>query len=257
MSKPQIGVVVPTYNSSATLAWTLCALRSQRDVTLEIVVADSGSEDGTLDICKSWNVRSIYVPPGNMYCAVNTGLRQMDADWFTYLNSDDLVYPHSYSRLLTLGERKQVSLVYGDSDFVDYEGRFLFAVKSPRPSRISGLLRHSIVGFAQPAAIFRARAFQELGGFDEQYRHIADYDFFFRLIHSGHPLAKLEQPTVAAFRLHASQLSMREAPVVRDELRLFRRAASVRMSPGSLFDVFCWRMQNCSNYLWRVMHQRV
>src|ERR1700676_1116984 len=111
MPKPQIGVVVPTLNSSATLMWTLCALPSQKDVTLEIIVADSGSEDGTLDICTSWDVPTIYVPPGNMYRAINVGLRLMHADWFTYLNSDDLVYPHSYARLLTLGEEKRASLV--------------------------------------------------------------------------------------------------------------------------------------------------
>jgi glycosyltransferase involved in cell wall biosynthesis len=257
LAKFKIGVVVPTLNSAPTLTWTLCALRSQKGVTPEIIVADSGSEDGTLDICKNWDVPTIFVPPGNMYRAINAGLRQLDAEWFTYLNSDDLVYPHSYSRLLKLGDQKNVSLVYGDSDFVDFEGRFLFAVKSPWPSRISGLLRHSIIGFAQPASIFRANVFRELGGFDEQYRHISDYDFFFRLIDSGHPVAKLGLPTVAAFRLHTSQLSARESTVVKDELKLFRQVASVRMSAHSLFDLFCWRLQNCSNYLWRVLQQRV
>jgi glycosyltransferase involved in cell wall biosynthesis len=256
MGRPQIGVVVPTLNSSATLAWTLCALRSQRDVTLEIIVADSGSEDGTLDICKDWGVRTIYVPPGNMYRAINAALRQMDTEWATYLNSDDLVYPQSYARLLTLGEQQRACMVYGDCDFVDYEGRFLHTVKSPRPSRLLGMLRSGRLGFAQPATIYRRDAFQELGGFDERYRHIADYDFFYRLAFSGRRLARLERPGVAAFRLHAKQLGAREATVVKEEMRSFQTAMNVRASHIDWFDVACWRLQNSPIYLWRLMKQR-
>ena len=97
MPKGQIGVVVPTMNSASTLQWTLCSLRSQRDITLDVIVADSGSQDGTVDICKAWGVPTIYVPPGNMYRAINAGLRVMESDWVTYLNSDDIVYPDSYA----------------------------------------------------------------------------------------------------------------------------------------------------------------
>lgn len=253
MAQPQIGVVVPTLNSSATLAWTLCALHSQRDVTLEILVADSGSEDGTLDICKNWGVPTFYVPPGNMYGAINSGLRRMDTEWITYLNSDDLVYPQSYARLLALGGQQSASVVYGDCDFVDYEGRFLFTLKSPPPSRLRGLLECGLAGFAQPAAIFRRSAFQELEGFDERYRLIADFDFFYRLTFSGYKLTRLQGPTVAAFRLSASQFTRREAANMREEMQSFRSASNVRASHHGLLDVLYWRLQNSPAYLWRLI----
>jgi glycosyltransferase involved in cell wall biosynthesis len=261
MPKPRIGVVVPTLNSASTLPWTLLSLRSQRDVTLEIIVADSGSQDGTLDICKSWGVETIYVTPGNMYRAINAGLRQMDAEWVTYLNSDDIVYPQSYARLVARGEQQRASLVYGDCDFLDYEGRFLFMVKSPPPRRVPGMVRLSRhlsgrLGFKQPAAIYQRIAFQELEGFDERYSFIADYDFFFRLVTSGRAIAKLERPTVAAFRLHPSQRSRREATSLRDEMKSFRKAANVRASPLDLFDELYWRLQNSPIYLWRLSKLR-
>src|SRR5215472_12245746 len=99
MADTKIGVVVPTLNSGSTLDWTLCSLKSQQGVAIDVLVADSGSEDETLAICRRWAVPAIYVPPGNMYRAINAGLRQMTAEWVTYLNSDDFVYRHSYSRL--------------------------------------------------------------------------------------------------------------------------------------------------------------
>jgi glycosyltransferase involved in cell wall biosynthesis len=256
MSKPQIGVVVPTLNSSLTLEWTLCALRSQKNITIEIIVADSGSEDGTLDICQSWGIPTIYVPPGNMYRAVNAGIRQMDTEWATYLNSDDLVYPQSYERMLALGEKQHAAVVYGKCDFVDHEGRFLYEVKSPPPSRLPGMFRRSRLGFKQAAAIFRRGAFDEVKGFDERYRLISDYDFFYRMSLSGYAHAQLNGPAVAAFRLHPSQLSECEAANMEQEMNLFRESHEVRVSFGDLLDVLYWRLQNSSTYLWRITKQR-
>jgi glycosyltransferase involved in cell wall biosynthesis len=261
MSRSQIGVVVPTFNSASTLQWTLCSLRSQRDVALEIIVADSGSEDGTLDICKSWGVQTIYVPPGNMYRAINAGLRQIESEWVTYLNSDDIVYADSYARLMARGEQQGAALVYGDCDFVDYEGRFLFTVKSPPASGLCGMVRLSPlfggrVGFAQPAAIYRRSTFQELEGFDERYSNIADYDFFFRLVTSGRVVAKLHRPGVAAFRLHSSQLSVRRAANLKEEMKTFRKAVSVRTSPRDLLEVIFWRLRNSPTYVSRLMQLR-
>lgn len=261
MVRAQIGVVVPTLNSAATLTWTLCSLRCQRDVSVEIIVADSGSIDGTPDICKFWDVQTIYVPPGNMYRAINAGLHQLDAEWVTYLNSDDIVYPQSYARLVARGEDQHASFVYGDCDFVDYEGRFLFAMKSPPPHRLPGLVRLSPlfggrVGFGQPTAIYRKRVFVELEGFDERFRNIGDYDFFFRLVTSGRAVAKLSRPTVAAFRLHQSQLSNRAAANLREELASFRKRRRARASPRDFLDVLSWRLQNSPNYLWRLSKLR-
>ncbi len=256
MNKPQIGVVVPTLNSSGTLAWTLCALRNQRCISIDVIVADSGSTDGTLDICKTWGVQTLYVPPGNMYRAINCGLGLMDTEWMSYLNSDDVVYPQSYARLIAFGEQQHASVVYGDCDFVDYEGRFLYFERAPSPSRLLGMFRRGRLGFKQPAAIFRRDVFQDLGGFDERYRLIADYDFFYRSTLSGFKLAKLGRPAVAAFRLHASQLSTREARSMSEELSSYPISMNTTATARDLFDVLCWRFQNSPTYLWRIMKQR-
>ncbi|HVB99468.1 MAG TPA: glycosyltransferase [Candidatus Dormibacteraeota bacterium] len=254
-------MVVPTLNSASTLHWTLCALHSQRGVTLNVIVADSGSTDATLELCKHWSVRTIYVPPGNMYRAINAGLREIDSEWVTYLNSDDVVYPSSYARLLARGEEKKACLVYGDCDFVDYEGRFLFMQKSPPAPRLAGLARLSPVfkgrlGFTQPTAIYRRIAFEELNGFDEVYRFFSDVDFFYRFITSGRPAAKLPRPTVAAFRLHNKQLSVRQASSIQEEMRRFRKATTIRPMPADWLDVLSWRLLNSPVYLWRLSRLR-
>lgn len=261
MSRPQVAVVVPTWNSAATLEWTLCSLRNQRDVNIGFLVADSGSEDGTLEICKKWGVETIYVPPGNIYVAINDGLRRLDSEWVTYLNSDDIVYPRSYARLVALGEREHASLVYGDSDLIDSEGRFLFTVKSSSTRRLPGMVRMSPIfggriGFLQPAAIYRRSAYEELGGFDERYPYTGDYEFFFRMVVTGRPVAKLERPGVAAFRLHIGQLSYRGRVHLEKELASHRMGVRPRPSLRDALDVLSWRIMNSPSYVSRMLKLR-
>jgi glycosyltransferase involved in cell wall biosynthesis len=256
MPKPQLGVVVPTLNSAATLEWTLCSLRAQRSVTLRILVADSGSTDDTLNICRSWRIDTIYVPPGNMYRAINEGLRQMDTEWVTYLNSDDLVYPQSYARLVQAGEQEGAAVAYGDCDFVDYEGRFLHTVKSSAPSRLRGMFLRGRLGFQQAAAVFGKSVFDEMRGFDERYRLIADYEFFCRLTFSGCKLTYVQRPAIAAFRVHDSQLSRAQSAAMEAELASFQRTIQPKRPFKGVLDVLHWRFQNSPIYLWRLMKQR-
>lgn len=249
MHSASIGVVVPTLNSAATLDWTLCSLRNQKDIHVEIVVADSGSQDGTLGICERWDAQTIYVPPGNIYRAINAGLRQMDTEWVAELNSDDLVYPNSYARIVACGEQRDAALVYGDCDFIDGEGRLLFREKSPQPSRLPGIFRCGRFGFQPMAAVFRKRVFDEFGGFDEKYLLVADADFFSRMVLSGRPVARVPGPAVAAFRLHERELSVRYASEMAVEKRLRRKALPERASVGDFFDLAYWRLQNLPSHL--------
>jgi glycosyltransferase involved in cell wall biosynthesis len=255
MFKAHVGVVVPTLNSAATLDWTLCALRNQRGISTEIIVADSGSVDGTLEICKKWSVPVTYVPPGNIYRAINLGLRQLQTEWVAELNSDDFVHPHSYSRLVACGEQQRVDLVYGDCDFVDAEGRFLFTDRSAPQSRSKGIFRCGRFGFQPMAAVFRKRAFDDLGGFDEKYSLVADADFFSRLVLSGRPVAKVNAPAVAAFRLHERELSVWFAAEMAIEKKL-RRSALPRPSVRDFFDLAYWRLQNLPSHLINLFKHR-
>lgn len=256
VAKPQIGIVVPTLNAAATLEWTLCSLRSQRGVDVEIVVVDSGSTDGTPDICKSWGVPTTYVPPGNLYRAINAGMHQMGTEWVASVDSDDVVYPHSYSRLIALGEREGASLVYGDDDCIDFEGRYLFTHKRAKPSRILGILKCGAGAFLGQAAVWRRSTFEELGGLDERFRLIADHDFYFRLITSGYPVAKLAPPSVAGTRRHPGELSIREAAARPEEMRLFRSLGTVRRSPKCFFDLLAVHALNSPSHLWRLRSRR-
>ena len=251
----EISVVVPTLNSGKTLEWTLLALLKQEDCHVHIMVVDSGSKDATLDICQRFGVPVIYAAPGNMYHAINVGLRTASSEWCTYLNSDDIVYSDAYERLIKLGESQDACVVYGDVDFMDAQMRFLYRKYAPPVSLAQQLLTGAgILPFAQPSAIFRKSLFDRLNGFDERYRNIADYDFFLRASRENARFAYSKGTTVSAFRVHSNQLSHREGSVVKQEKQAcYAEAGISRRSIRGIAAHWLWRVQNALSYMARIM----
>lgn len=250
---PEIGVAIPTLNSGATLDWTLLSLRHQTGCRVPIVVADSGSEDDTLAVCQRWNVPTVHIPPGNMYRAINAALRTLSTPWLTYLNSDDLVFPDAYGRLIAQAERVGADVAYGRCDFIDVQGRYLYDMRVAPPARIGSLFRCGIMPFSQPAAVFRRSVFDELQGFSESGRLVSDFDFFLRAHCAGRRFTKVHGPSVTAFRLHTLQISHIEREVVQREMALVMQDRGVRRRFWDAANTWVWRLGNVDRYLARVL----
>lgn len=251
--KLKIGIVVPTYNSAKTLEWSLLSLKNQEGCSVRIIVVDSGSTDGTLEICSRLAVETLYEPPGNMYRAINAGMKLMDTEWVSYLNSDDIVYRDSYQRLIALGNKVGADVVYGHSDYIDWAGRFIFLLKAVSPVLLRWSIHTGIVQFCQPAAIFRRATYESLGGFDEKFRSIADFDFFARAILSRKKFVRLSFPPVAAFRLHPNQFSHKENTLAQEEIATFFHEQKLHKGFVSLASFGVWRVINAKNYLIRLL----
>lgn len=248
-----IRCVIPTLNSARTLEHTLVSLSSQSGADLEVIVVDSGSTDGTLEICERRNVRVIYEDPGNLYRAVNRGLVGSQTEWLAYLNSDDILYPDAYRRLIAEGGHNDADIVYGDCDYLDDSGRFLFSFAAASPCCLMSLFRTGRMGFAQPAAIFRNRVFRELGGFNEAYRFKADADFFIRALLNGKRYSRLRGAPAAGFRIHQGQLSTaRKAEIELEGKRLFGS-----MKPGltDRMKLMKWMARNLPHYAIRIIRE--
>jgi glycosyltransferase involved in cell wall biosynthesis len=231
----------------------LLSLHAQQNIRPDIIVAVSGSTDGTLDICRRWDVQTIYVSPGNMYRAINAGLRKCAGEWFAYLNSDDWIYPDSFARLLSRGEQAQAEAVYGNCDYIDEQGRFVYSFGAAEPDELMPLFRLRRMAFAQQAAIFRRRAYEHLGGFDESLFYRADADFYIRALLARMSFTKLHGPSVACFRLHAKQFSNQGIHQTELEAdRIFGRE-ELKANLGDKLKFASWRFRNLPHYAIRIL----
>src|ERR1700722_2005874 len=79
----KISVVIPTLNAAATLAATLDALGSVD----EIVIADGGSVDGTVEQARYAGVRVVIVPKGRGQQLAG-GIEAANRQWLLLLHAD-------------------------------------------------------------------------------------------------------------------------------------------------------------------------
>jgi len=206
MKVSELGIVVPTYNSGKYVAETLRPLLQLQELGCSVVVVDSGSKDHTVDIVEKYGFSHLYFPPGNMYSAINFGMRSLTGKWLTYINSDDLLNPQQVVRALeAFGGRSD--MIVGNINYIDSNSRYLFARRSVPSRLLPFYLKHGICVVPQAGTLFTRELYERCGGFNDVYKYAADYDFFLKATSSWPKVKVYRNGAIASFRLHDNQLS--------------------------------------------------
>ena len=184
----KVSVVTAVYNNVAEIETAITSVLSQRGVTVELVVVDGGSTDGTCDVLDRYrNHFGAYVSArdGGIYPALNRGLSLATGDYVGFLHSDDLFA--SVDALATLfGElgSARPDAVWGDLDYVRKKDPTAIVRHWESTPFTSRRLRFGWMP-PHPSLYVRRDRFLELGGFDQTMRIAADYDFILRLFGGG------------------------------------------------------------------------
>ena len=250
-------IVIPTLNSTNTLEWTLLNLSKLKSMGIcaNIIVVDSGSTDGTLEIVKKYGFKCLYFPKGNMYAAINHGLRVGRSYWCTYINSDDILYPKGFAYLLKEVSNTSPDIGYGNIDYIDGDGRFLHGWSSPPSSDLGALFDGWMMPIPQPGTIFSRGIFERLDGFRERFKYSADYDFFLRAYLINAKFVKKNGRPVAAFRIHRDQISQKRSVDMRKEhLESYSQTTkNATTLVRRKFAIFRVKTRNIPNYIIRII----
>jgi glycosyltransferase involved in cell wall biosynthesis len=93
---PDVSVVVPTFNRAHLLPESLESILAQDGVSLEVVVVDDGSTDGTAALLRGWRdarVRYVPRPHAGIAAARNAGVAVAAARYVAFHDSDDRALP--------------------------------------------------------------------------------------------------------------------------------------------------------------------
>ncbi|MCI5209798.1 MAG: glycosyltransferase [Candidatus Electrothrix sp. ATG2] len=214
----RFSIITPSYNSAPYLEQTiqgvLCQQEGQDDITLEYIVVDGGSTDGSLEILKRYandithTVIESDTGPAN---AINKGLRLATGDVLAWLNADDLYYPRTLERVRQALEcRPDAAFCFGSCPIIDEQGReirsgitrckeFFYPVSSRFTYQCINYL-------SQPALFFRRQAGERAGLLPEGMVAAWDYEFILRLWHCGDAV-QVAGPPLSAFRWHEDSIS--------------------------------------------------
>ena len=124
-----LGIVTPTLNSEKYLKFTFESIKSMlNNGKCKYLIVDGGSTDGTLNFCSENHIEYFYLPKGNMYEAINFGLRKLEVKWITYINSDDMLNTKAVLDAIDkYGE--YADIIYGNTSYIDNNGDRIYRYK--------------------------------------------------------------------------------------------------------------------------------
>jgi glycosyltransferase involved in cell wall biosynthesis len=211
-------IVTPTLNAEKYLNYCLNSTYNLRKNGAKHIIVDSGSSDSTLKIAENFGVEVIYCPPGNMYNAINTGIKLYDTEWVTYINADDYLFEDSIIKLFNIEYLDEIDIIYSNIDFINYNGHFLHNYRTIKEKYLKFLFIQGIMPIPQQGTIFRRKVYTDLNGFSVNKKFSSDFDFFMKAFFRGFKFFKIKNSTLASFRLHQEQISQNYYPVMKKEV---------------------------------------
>lgn len=185
VNSPLVSVIVPTFNRPAFLAEALRSLQSQTYPNLEIIVVNDGGID----------VRHLCTDPRILYlahkkskgpsAARNTALKKARGKYISYLDDDDIFYPHHIRTLVAALEKGRLPIACSDYYRTwkeEMEGQIYtysrahYTISSTKCDQL--LLSNNLT----PSCLMhRKDCLNRTGLFDENLRYSEDWDLWIRL----------------------------------------------------------------------------
>jgi len=203
----KISVVSTSYNQAAYLDEMLESVRGQHYPSLEHLVRDGGSTDGSVDILRrksgaAWQHLAWHSQRDNGQSdALNQGFRAATGDVVGWLNSDDRYRPGCLQTIARFFEQnREIDILYGDYTMIDAAGKHLRVRREIEFSRFI-LFHYRTLCVPPTAAFFRRRIFDEGNFLNESLHYAMDHEFFARLAVRGYRFQHLSS-VLADFRIH-------------------------------------------------------
>ena len=188
-----ITYVTVTFNAAAVLQRTLDSVLAQDYPDIVHLIIDGASTDGTQEMVNDYIERSnesgnghriqlMSEPDKGIYDAMNKGLRSLDGDYVCFLNAGDfLPASDTVSRIAAAVAESAPAVLYGDTDIVDGEGRFLHHRRLAPPENLTWKsFRHGMLVCHQ--AFYARTDFAIATPYDQQYHYSADVDWCIRIM---------------------------------------------------------------------------
>jgi glycosyltransferase involved in cell wall biosynthesis len=215
-----VSVVMPSFNQSRFIEAAVRSVLEQKYPPLELVIADGGSTDGTLQCLEGLvgifgdKLRWVSEQDSGPANAINKALGLARGNIIGWLNSDDLYAPRAISKaFLYLSTNPDAVMVYGEGEHVDETGKQLGRYPTLPPSVSTQAFQDGCF-ICQPTVFLRREVFDVVGLLDESLATAFDFELWLRVFRKfPGRIACLDQ-VLAYSRIHADCITSRERRLV-------------------------------------------
>jgi glycosyltransferase involved in cell wall biosynthesis len=210
---PLVSILTPSFNQAAWLGENLASVRCQTYASVEHIVMDGGSTDGSVEILEaaSDTIRWRSEPDAGQSDAINKAFRESTGEIIGWINSDDAYFDCRVIEdvVAFFVAHPEVDVVFGHAAQIDEGGTIIWMIWVPWFSR--RLLK--IVNFiGQPVAFIRRSALSD-PMLDETYHFSMDYELWLRLDAKGSRFHRINR--ITAVDRHQAQ---RKSETIKDVL---------------------------------------
>ncbi len=222
-----VTVLLPVYGKSPWLNEALASLQEQTCQDWNLIIADDGSDETAEQCIQCWlneqsSGRILWSKRAKnlgLFKNLNQAIKEAETDWVMLLCSDDKLHKTAVADVANLRSRwPEASLILSTFDSINCDG----TARPPDSSSHHEELRKS-TGLVEPEQMLPAllrlgslngnltgmafcrSLWVSAGGFREDWRHAADWEWLIRA--SEQKALLLNRKPIAAVRTHPGQLS--------------------------------------------------
>jgi glycosyltransferase len=185
----KVSIITSVYNNNKTIKDAIESVINQTYKNMEYIIVDAGSNDGTIEIVKSYENKInqfISEKDKGIYDGLNKGIDLATGDVICFLHSDDLYASEDIITLVAKEFNNDLCLdgVYGDLVYTPKNDtdKILRYWKSKYFD--NSLLKQGWMP-AHPTLFLKREVYEKYGNFDLDFKIAADYDFMLRVLKSG------------------------------------------------------------------------
>jgi glycosyltransferase len=179
----KVSFILTTYNSNSNLIKTMSSILMQDYPSIEIVIKDGGSSDGTKDLIEKYGKelgsRLIWKSESDkgLYDAMNQGYGMSTGDIVVFFN-DVLVHKSVVSHMVNAIEAGGEDCIGAHADLVYANGEKVIRYWHMGKGKIrQGWLP------GHPTLYLKRKVYEKYGLFDTSYKGSADYEFMIRVLY--------------------------------------------------------------------------
>lgn len=184
-----ISVIIPMYNSEATIQRVISSVLIQTYNNLEVIIVDDASSDCSADIINSIKDSRIkYIKnQKNMGPAAsrNIGVKQARYDYIAFEDSDDEWLPDKLKMQMELmNSDKELGLVYCAYTYTTEKSQIKVPPNCYKKEELEGYIFESIWKenkIGTPTILMKKECFNNVGGFNSSLKSIEDWEFVLRV----------------------------------------------------------------------------
>lgn len=207
---PLLSIVTPCLNRAPLVAQAVESVQRQDYPSVEHIVMDGGSTDGTLEVLRRYPHLSVTSEIDlGLYDALNKAIRSAGGEVIGHINSDDLYEPRVFGAVMrTFAAHPEADAVVGGALTFEDTSSGASVRQTYAPVAAQDFLRRATRGvIITNAWFFRRRVYERIGFFSLEYPLAADRDFLLRFWQAGCVFVSLNLP-VYRYRAHGGSLTI-------------------------------------------------